>query len=420
MTQAPVRIGVLGLGRAFTLMVPTLSRDPRVQLVAAHDPRADATAAFAATWGAVGHDSAQALCADPSVEWIYVATPHPFHAEHVQLAAAHGKHVLVEKPMACTLDEARRVIEACDRAGTQLIVGHSHSFNAPVRLARQLIQRGDLGAVRMVHAMNFTDFLYRPRRPEELDTAQGGGVVFSQAAHQVDIVRLLAGGQVQSVYARTGAWDPARRTEGAYTALLDFKDGAVANLTYSGYAYYDSDVLMDGIGEMGRPKAPGTHQATRQRLAAARAQAVEAGGAAEAAEAAQKARRNFGGPDYVADSGPPPAAFQHFGPVIVCCEHGDLRLMPTGVEVHTAQGVRVERLPEPVIARSEVIDELWSVAREGQAPVHSGAWSLATLEVCLALLASQRSGQPVALHHQVAADVSVRPSASIPAPASAP
>lgn len=390
--RAPVRLGVLGLGRAFTLMVPTLGRDPRVRLVAAYDPRPEATQAFAHTWGGAAHASAQALCADPNVEWVYVASPHALHAEQVALAAAHGKHVLVEKPMALTLAEANRMIDACARASTQLIVGHSHSFNTPVRLARRLIHQGDLGAVRLIQAMNFTDFLYRPRRPEELDTARGGGVVYSQAAHQVDLVRLLAGGRARTVYARTGAWDTARPTEGAYTALIDFEGGAVANLTYSGYAYFDSDVWMDGVGEMGRPKRPGTHQATRQRLA---------GAIDEAAEAAQKARRNFGGPDYQADPTEPPQAFQHFGPVIVCCERGDLRLTPTGVEVHDAQGLRHDAPPVPPIPRSEVIDELWAVAREGQAPVHSGPWSRATLEVCLGLMASQRSGGPIALHHQV-------------------
>ena len=71
-------------------------------------------------------------------------------------------------------------IDASERASTRLIVGHSHSFNAPVRLARNLIASGRFGAVRLIQAMNFTDFLYRPRRPEELDTARGGGVVFSQ------------------------------------------------------------------------------------------------------------------------------------------------------------------------------------------------------------------------------------------------
>jgi phthalate 4,5-cis-dihydrodiol dehydrogenase len=393
MSGEPVRLGVLGLGRAFTLMLPTFTRDGRVRLVAAFDPSESATAAFARDFGGTAHVSPEALCADPQVEWMYIATPHQMHADHVELAAAHGKHVLVEKPMALSMADCTRMIDACERAGTRLIVGHSHSFNAPVRLARNLIASGRFGAVRLIQAMNFTDFLYRPRRPEELDTARGGGVVFSQAAHQVDIVRLLAGGLATSVYARAGAWDPARPTEGAYIALVDFACGAVANLTYNGYGFYDSDAWMDGIGEMGRPKAPGAHQATRQKLMRA---------TDEAAEAAQKAQRNYGGNAYAPDASEPPPAFQHFGPVIVCCERGDLRLTPTGVEVHDTQGVRFESEPVPAVPRSEVIDELWSVAREGSEPVHGGAWSRASLEVCLAILASHRSRAAIMLSEQVA------------------
>lgn len=399
MIEKPIRLGVLGLGRAFTLMVPTLARDPRLQLVAACDPRQAAVQRFTQDFQGRGHDSVESLCADPAVEWIYVATPHQMHAQHVALAAAHGKHVLVEKPMALSLQDCSLMIDACERAGTQLIVGHSHSFNAPVLQARRMIDSGRFGAVRMIHAMNFTDFLYRPRRPEELDTARGGGVVFSQAAHQVDIVRLLGGGQVTSVYARTGRWDAARPTEGAYTAILDFASGAFASVTYNGYGYYDSDALMGGVGEMGRDKAPGTHQQTRLKLRSA---------TDEAAEAMQKAERNYGGSTYQPDTAPAPGAYQHFGPVIVSCDGADLRLTPAGVEVHDADGVRLERLPAPVIARSEVIDELWSVAREGRAPVHGGAWSRATMEVCLAILQSQQQRAPVALQSQV-------PCAALPA-----
>ena len=400
--KQPIRLGVLGLGRASTLLLPPPPRAPRSPLVAGFDPRASATAAFARDFGGAAHASAEALCADPAVEWIYVATPHQLHVAHVALAAANGKHVLVEKPMALSLADCTRMVEACERAGTQLIVGHSHSFNRPVLLARQLIDSGRFGAVRMVHAMNFTDFLYRPRRPEELDTARGGGVVFSQAAHQVDIVRLLAGGRVVAVTARTGRWDPQRPTEGAYSALLDFAGGAFASLTYNGYGYYDTDALMDGIGEMGRPKARGAHQQTRQKLMAA---------TDETAEAALKAERNYGGAHYVPDAGEPPRAFQHFGPVIVCCDGADLRLTPSGVEVHDASGVRLESVPVPAIPRSEVIDELWSVAREGRAPLHGGAWSLATVEVCLAILASAKDRAAIIPGRQVDLPTAAPPNA---------
>lgn len=390
----PIRLGVLGLGRAFTLMVPTFTGDQRVKLVAAFDPREGARAAFAQTFGGIAHASVEAVCADPAVEWVYVATPHQMHVEHVVMAARHGKHVLVEKPLALRLEDCTLMIEACEAAGTQLIVGHSHSFNAPVLLARRLITSGRWGAVKLVHAMQYTDFLYRPRRPEELDTAQGGGVAYSQAAHQMDIIRLLAGGEVRSVRAYTGRWDPARPTEGAYTALLTFANGAVANATYNGYGYYDSDVLMDGVGEMGRPKSPDSHRQTRARLRAV---------TDEAAEAALKAERNFGGSQYSPPAADAPDACQQFGPILVSCERGDLRLTPRGVMLYDDDGQHFEQALIPTVPRAEVIDELWAVGRNNQCPLHGGRWSRATVEVCLALLESAREGADIILRHQIAA-----------------
>ena len=173
MSERRVRLGVAGLGRAFTMMLPTLAADPRIELVAAVDWRPEATRRFAADFGARAHDSFEALCADPGVDAIYIATPHQHHAGHAIAAAAHGKHVLVEKPMAITLDECRRMIEAARAARVHLIVGHSHSFDRPILRAREIIAGGAVGAVRMITAQYHTDFLYRPRRPEELDTARG-------------------------------------------------------------------------------------------------------------------------------------------------------------------------------------------------------------------------------------------------------
>ena len=86
--------------------------------------------------------------------------------------------------------------------------------------------------------------------------------------------------------AATGAWDPARPTEGAYSALLTFEDGAFASLAYSGYAHFDSDEFTGWIGEMGRPKDRGRYGAARKALHAA-----ERAGE----EAALKAARNYGG-----------------------------------------------------------------------------------------------------------------------------
>ena len=166
--------------------------------------------------------------------------------------------------MAIAIADALRMIEAFKDAATHLIVGPCHSFDAPVLKARKMIESGELGRLRMLHALNCTDFLYRPRRPEELRTADGGGVVFSQGVHQIDIARLLCGRVATNVTARTGAWDPARPTEGAYTALLSFDDGVFASLTYSGYGRFDSDQWQGWIGELGYAKDPGDYGRARQ------------------------------------------------------------------------------------------------------------------------------------------------------------
>ncbi len=394
MKTAPLRMGIAGLGRAFTIMLPTFLQDARVRLVAAADPAANARARFESDFGAPTFDSVEALCAAPQVEVIYIATPHQFHAEHVCLAAAHGKHVLVEKPMAITVQECTRMVDAVRAAGVQLVVGPSHSFDAPILRTRELIASGRYGAVRMIHAMDFTDFLYRPRRPEELRTEDGGGVVHSQAAHQVDVVRLLGGGLVNSVRAFTGAWDPQRPTEGAYSTLIGFEGGAFCSATYSGFAHFDSDVLMEGIGESGEPKDGAQYGAARRRLAA---------GLPTQAEAALKAQRNYGGTHYVPPALAAPRAHQHFGHVVVCCDGADLRPTPFGVEILGDEQRSFEAIPVPLIPRSEVIDELHRVLREGGEPLHSAQWGRATTEVCLAILEAARTGGEIRPRHQVAA-----------------
>jgi phthalate 4,5-cis-dihydrodiol dehydrogenase len=387
MTKRRIRIGVAGLGRAFTLMLPTLAAHPRVELVAAADPRAEARDRFAADFaGARTYESVDALVADARVEAVYVATPHQHHANHARVAAAAGKHLLVEKPMAISIDEAAAMTRVARENQVVLVVGPSHSFDLPVLRARKVIEEGKLGRVRMITALNFTDFLYRPRRPEELDTRSGGGVVFSQAAHQVDIVRLLAGSAVKSVRAFTGTWDKARPTEGAYSALLGFDDGCFASLTYSGYGHFDSDELMGWIGELGQAKDASKHGAARRALA----------GSDAAAEAAAKAARNYGGSAYKPAKSAKPW-HEHFGMLVASCEKGDIRPLPDGVLVYGDEKQKKEALDKPAIPRAGVIDELCDAIESGKAPLHDGAWGLATLEVCHAILRSARESREVAL-----------------------
>ena len=383
-----LRLGVAGLGRAFSVMLPTFQRDVRVRLIAAADPRPEARAQFERDFDGKAYAGVEDLCADADIDVVYVATPHQHHAAHAKLAAAQGKHLLIEKPIALTLADAQAITQAAHAAGVSVVVGHSHSFDAPILRTRALIKSGAYGAVRMISALNYTDFLYRPRRPEELDTAQGGGALFNQAPHQVDIVRLLGGGRVTSLRAQAGAWDRARPTEGAYSALMTFESGAFASLTYSGYGHFDSDEFQGWIGEMGQAK-PAQVRPQRPRFA----DATE--------EAAYKASRNYGGSNWTPPA-PQELAHQHFGTLIVSCERADLRPLPNGVVIYDDNGTRLDALPLPAVPRAEVIDELYGAVVDGRPPLHDGAWATATLEVCLAMLTSARDGKEIALAHQVA------------------
>lgn len=376
-----LRIGVAGLGRAFALMSPTLAADSRVRLVAAADPRREALEQFETDFRGRGYASIEELCADPGVQVVYVATPHQLHAAHATAAAAAGKHILVEKPMALTLAECRAMTAAARQHGVHLVVGHSHSFDAPIALARRLIASGRYGRLRMITAMMFTDFLYRPRRPEELDSSQGGGAVYNQAAHHIDIVRLL-GGDVRSVRAGTGAWDPARPTEGAYSAFLTLASGAFASITYSGYAHFDSDEFTGWITEGGARKDPDAYGGARKALAGDD-------------ELRLKNARNYGGAQFAK-----PAAgllHQHFGVIIASCERADLRPLPGGVFIYSDTEKRLEPLPAPKVQRAEVIDELYAAVAQGKPPLHDGEWGTATMEACLAILRSAREGKEVTL-----------------------
>lgn len=392
MNKNAIGLGIVGLGRAFTLMLPTFTQDARIRLIAGTDPRESARAMFSKDFDAKAYPTIDELCANPDVEVVYIASPHQFHAEHVCIAAAAGKHILVEKPLAIDINDCTAIVDAIDASSVALIVGHSHSFNGPVLHARRLLQSGRFGSVHMLNSLNYTDFLYRPRRPEELDTRMGGGVVFSQAAHQIDIVRLLGGGMVKSVRACTGQWDPNRPTESAYSALLIFKNGAFASVTYSGYGHYDSDELVGGIGEMGNKKDPASYGIARKKLSQIRS---------PAAEAALKAASNYGGENYQFKPATPTRYHQHFGHLVVSASKADLRLTPEGLVIYDDDKRYLEPTPKNPVPRAEVIDEIWNVVRRNATPTHDARWARATTEVCLAILKSTQTNKEVEMQYQV-------------------
>jgi len=314
---------------------------------------------------------------------VYVATPTELHPEHVAEACAAKKHILTEKPMAIRVEQARAMVEAAERAGVVLQVGHSHSYDLPIARMREIVASGALGRVRMIHTWNFTDWMARPRRPAELDVGQGGGVTYRQGAHQIDIVRLIGGGMVKSVRAATFDWHESRRSIGAHTIYLNFADGAAATAVYNGYGYFSGSELTAGVGEWGvsesasrRPAPPSATGVTpEQELAAKR----------------KRARTAI----------PASAPHQpHFGLTLVSCERGDIRQSPDGLLVYSERGREEITLSTDKSPRDLVLEE-FAEAIAGQPTTHNGRWGLANLEVCMAAIESSRTGKEIELIHQV-------------------
>lgn len=379
MTSDPVRLGAVGLGRGFALTARALAAHPGLSLVAASTRSAKARAAFRTTFnGSVYADYAD-LLADDTVEMVYVATPHGLHRTHVCEALEAGKHVVVEKPMAISISDAQDMVDKARSTRRTLLVGPSHSYDPPVALAAQIISSGRVGAPKLLHGLMATDYLYRPRRPEELRTEDGGGVIFSQAVHHIDVAMRLLGRPV-STQAVTGAWDADRPTEGAYSALIRFDGGASASLTYSGYGFFDSDIWMGNRSELGVPKSDDTSGQARRTLDRV------------ADEALHKTSRAFTGLDGL----PEPTDHEHFGPMVVFCEQGDIRLTPSGVVLYGPEGT--EEIAVPFQGSRRAFAEALSTAlRGGPIPPQSGDWGLTALKTCHALLRSARERGPVSI-----------------------
>jgi phthalate 4,5-cis-dihydrodiol dehydrogenase len=385
-----LRFGICGLGFAGSvLMAPDLRAHPNVEIVAACDPSDDVRGRFGADYGIETYPTLGAMLEGAELDAVYIASPHQFHAENVIEASTHGLHVIVEKPLTINLADAQAMVDAVDKSGIKLVVGPSRGNDPVIRKMREIVRSGDVGKVSMVSCWDFTDFLYRPRRPEELDTSKGGGIVFNQLPHQIDCIKAITGEKVIAVRAHTARLDPARPTEGNCAAFLTLTNGVVATMTYSGYDHFDSDELQFWVAEGGRPKKAG-HGNSRRVLKDLQGPEAEP----------RRTRYGFGGPVAKAmASGEVGRKQPHFGMMVVTCERADLRASPDGVLVYGDDGV--SEVPALVgqgtYGQGDTIDELVAAVRNGTPVLRDADWGVDTVRVCRAILESSTSGEQVPL-----------------------
>jgi phthalate 4,5-cis-dihydrodiol dehydrogenase len=373
-----------GLGAASRQILPHLARAAEVELTAGADIRPDAAQEFQARYRCPAYPSVAAMCAGGEIDAVWIATPNPCHAEHTVLAAEHGKHIVVEKPMAVTLDEAEAMIAAAARNRVKLVQGHSKIYSPAIQKIREIVRSGRLGRVIQINTWNSNDWLQRSRLASEVDTRIGGGVCFRQGPHQVDIVRYLGGGKVGSVRATAGRADRHFATEGDYTAFLEFEDRTPATMVFNGYGYFDIAELTWGIGEGGKRIRGTDASVAKARLTGPVDQDFKYGHprTTEADAVRERAAQSF------------------FGLTIVACERGAIRQSPQGIFVYSEAGR--EEIPCTVDAgRAAELRELHQAVMQDRPPFPDGRWGKATLEVCLAMLQSSNERREIALAHQV-------------------
>jgi len=179
----------------------------RVTLVAAADLDRQAAQAAAAPWGADPYTDGRQVVDRPDVEVIVIATPEAAHREWTVAAAAAGKHVLCEKPMAPSLEDADAMIDACRRAGVHLMIGHSRRFTRRYMEIRRTIDRGEIGAVRLIRenerragARAGTPGYYTGAHWTG-DPAVSVGAALTNGIHEADLLRWFAGAEPVAVFA---------------------------------------------------------------------------------------------------------------------------------------------------------------------------------------------------------------------------
>lgn len=193
----PLRFGIIGCGDiAANSFAPSLVQSTRADLVAVCRRDLDGARAFAERFGGcAAYDSAEALLADPQVDAVVVSTPTTFHCDFTLQAAARGKHVLCEKPMAHDAAEARRMIEACQKAGVKLGVAYRRRLFPQVLKAKDLIEAGRIGRVVCVRT-HYSG--YMAVGPGEWRVAPRiGGAMMEMAVHRLEVLLNFAGRPTQ-------------------------------------------------------------------------------------------------------------------------------------------------------------------------------------------------------------------------------
>ncbi|MER3522536.1 MAG: hypothetical protein C4326_00340 [Ignavibacteria bacterium] len=256
MSTTRVRYGILGFGRfAAKAIAPAIRQSVNSELIALQNRTlAKAQQAAAGLGMALAFDSPAALIAHPDIDAVFIASPHAQHCEETLLAAAARKHVLCEKPMALSVVECERMIDACARSGVKLMVGHMVRLSPLVQRMRELVLGGAVGDVVRAAA----DFVYDGRlstRTWLLDRRMaGGGPTFDVGIHCLDTLRFVLDDEVTALKGEMEPKPTDEHTETSSQLLMRFSRGAIG-VIFSSYVAPLRESRIEIIGTEARLSA---------------------------------------------------------------------------------------------------------------------------------------------------------------------
>ncbi|MDP3085771.1 MAG: Gfo/Idh/MocA family oxidoreductase [Rubrivivax sp.] len=231
-TDRKIRFALVGCGRIAANHFEALRQHgERAELVAVCDNRPEALAAAVARTGAAGFASLDALLAGSDADILVLATPSGLHPRQAMRAAAAGRHVLTEKPMATKWDEGMQMVRACREAGVKLFVVKQNRLNPTMQRLKQAVEGGRFGRI---HMCVVNVFWTRPQSYYDDAPWRGrwdldGGAFLNQASHYVDMLDWLVG-PVDSVHAYTATLGRDIEAEDTGVMSVRLRRGGLASV----------------------------------------------------------------------------------------------------------------------------------------------------------------------------------------------
>lgn len=231
-----LRTGIVGCGKVAAFHAKALINLEQSEFVAVCDRNLSRAQGFAANYGAAAYQSLSDMIKDSKLDVICICTPHPAHALYAVEAADLGCHVIIEKPLAVSLEDCDKIIEAGDRNHVTIGTIVQRRFYRPCMRIKKAIDEGKIGTpiLGTLNMLGWRDQAYYESDPwRGTWKGEGGGVMVSQAIHQMDLL-LWYMGEVDEVY---GIWKnlnhPYIEVEDTAVAVIKFKNGGIGNLVMS-------------------------------------------------------------------------------------------------------------------------------------------------------------------------------------------